>query len=153
MSIEYSSDHNRFSYSGSGQLVSATPTSFQGTEFRISMSDTPYNGQIAASTLPSNQNWFYNCEFQVHLANYVHSMACVYRLKTSRLHCVYCQFCSTNVCVYARNWRLHLLFLSRRGLRSTRKGKTVQIGTKDSINQGLNYVTNGLKIGKHTYLM
>ncbi len=49
---------------GSGRLVSATPTNSQGDEYKISMSDSPYTGQVAVTTLLSNPNWFYNCESQ-----------------------------------------------------------------------------------------
>lgn len=51
-----------YSYSGTGRLVTAAPFDIQEIDFGISMSNSPYNGEVSVTTKFSDRYWFHECK-------------------------------------------------------------------------------------------
>lgn len=50
------------STSGTSRLVTAAPVDLQGMDFGISVSDSPYSGEVSVTTKFSDRYWFHNCK-------------------------------------------------------------------------------------------
>ena len=51
------------SASGTSRLVTAAPVDLQGMDFGISVSDSPYSGEVSVTTKFSDRYWFHNSKY------------------------------------------------------------------------------------------